>query len=108
MDRADAYAAVGEAEHRLAVEPAGVGVVDVLEGGGDAHLRRVEASLLTLVLAGLPLGVDEQSEAFVEAELGMLGRGLLQPKGFGHARELHRVQLLDRGFHQHSCSLVAA
>ena len=67
-------AAGGELADDGLVELAPGGVVD----GLDAGLREFELGLLqgageALVLAGEPLGVDEQAEALVEGEGGQLG-----------------------------------
>ena len=56
----------------LAVEPAWMGEVDGLEGGRMAQLGGAEPSLQLALLAGRPLGVDEQAEALLEAERGGL------------------------------------
>jgi hypothetical protein len=101
-------AAVCQAEHDLAIQAAGVLEVDILEEGRIAQLGRVQPSLELLLFAGEPLGVDEKAESFIEAQLRLWGRAELLPEGLGHTRELHRVHLVQRLFHQHSCSLVAA
>jgi hypothetical protein len=100
-------AAVAQAEHDLAIQTA-VLEVGILEGGWIAQLRHVKPRLEPLLLAGEPLGVDEKAESLVEAQLRVGGRGELLPESLGHTRELHGVHLVQRLFHQHSCSLVAA
>ena len=78
-----------EGQDLLAVEPARVGEVDGLERGRMAQLGGVEPSLQLALLAGRPLGVDEQAEAFLEAERGgLVGLDLLLA-GVGHRAELH-------------------
>ena len=73
-----------EGQDLLAVEPARVGEVDGLEGGRMAQLGGAEPPLQFALLAGRPLGVDEQAEAFLEAERGgLVGLDLLLA-GVGH------------------------
>ena len=98
-----------EREDLLAVEPARVGEVDGLERCGVAQLGRPETPLELALLAGRPLGVDEQAEPLVEAEHGgLVGLDLLAP-GVGHRGQLHGVELVEGLFDQHqSSSLVAA
>ena len=62
-----------QGEDLLAVEPAGMGVVDGFERRLIAQLGRVEAPFELALLAGRPLGVDEQTETLFEAERGGLG-----------------------------------
>ena len=63
--------AAAQREDLLAVESAGVGEVDRLKrGGGIAELGRVQPSLELPLLAGGPLGVDQQPEAVLKAERG--------------------------------------
>ena len=62
-----------ECQDLLAVEPARVREVDGLKGGGMAQLGGAEPPLELALLAGRPLGVDEEAEAFLEAEGGGLG-----------------------------------
>ncbi len=83
--------------------------VDGLKGSGMAQLGGVEAPLELALLAGRPLGVDEEAEAFLEAEGGGLVGLELMVAGVGHRTELHRVELVEGLFDQHrSSSLVAA
>ena len=63
----------------------------LLEGAGDA-----------LVVAGEPLGVDEQAEALVEAEARQLGVLLLLGPGVGHGVELELLQLVQGRGGQHA------
>ena len=56
-----------------------------------------------------PLGVDEEAEAFLEAEGGGLGGLELLLAGVDHGAELHGVQLVEGLFDQYrSSSAVAA
>ena len=57
----------------LAVEPAGMGVVDGFERRLIAQLGRVESPLQLALLASRPLGIDQQTETLLEAERGGLG-----------------------------------
>jgi len=101
-------AAVTEAEHLLAVEPARVLEVDVLNGGGIAHLGHAETAFELALLAGRPLAVDQEAQPLVEAQARALGRGELLLKGLGHSREFHGVHLLEGLLGQHSFSSSAA
>ena len=47
-----------------------MGEINGLARGGMAQLGGVEPPLELALLAGSPLGVDEQTEAFLEAERG--------------------------------------
>ena len=49
-----------------------MGEVDGLERGRVAQLGRLQAPLQLALLAGCPLGVDEQAEPLLEAERGGL------------------------------------
>ena len=86
-----------------------MGEVDGLEGGRMAQLGGAEPALELALLAGRPIGVDEEAEAFLEAEGGGLGGLDLLLAGVGHGAELHGVQLVEGLFDQHrSSSAVAA
>ena len=98
-----------EGQDLLAVEPARMGEVDGLESGRMAQLGGAQAPLELALLAGRPLGVDEQAEALLEVERSGLGGLDLLLAGVGHRAELHGVQLVEGLFDQHrSSSLVAA
>ena len=83
--------------------------VDGLECRRVAQLGCPETPLEPALLAGRPLGFDEQAEPLVEAECGgLVGPDLLAPS-VGHRSELHGVELIEGLFDQHqSSSLVAA
>ena len=98
-----------EREDLLAVEPARVGEVDGLERCGVAQPGRAEAPFELALLAGRPLGVDEQAEPLLEAEHGGFVGVELLLEGVGHRAELEGVELVDGLFGQHrSSSEVAA
>ena len=101
-------AAVSEAEHLLAVEGARVLEVDVLDGGGIAHLGRAESALELALLAGRPLAVDQESQPLVEAQARALARAELLLEGLRHAQELHGVHLFQGLLGQHSFFSSAA
>ena len=63
-----------------------------------AQLGGVEAPLELALLAGRPLGVDEEAEAFLEAEGGGLAGLELMVAGVGHRAELHGVELVESLF----------
>ena len=109
MWRSATHAQGAEGQDLLAVEPARMGEVDGLESGRMAQLGGAQAPLELALLAGRPLGVDEQAEALLEAERSGLGGLDLLLAGVGHRAELHGVQLVEGLFDQHrSSSLVAA
>lgn len=77
-------------------------VVDVLDAGlAEAELGFAEVTRQALVPAVHPLGIDEQREALVEAELGHLRLGLLLLPGSGQGMELELHELLERRFVEH-------
>ena len=89
-------AAGGELADDGLVELAPGRVVDRLE----ARVREFELGLLegageALVLAGAPLGVDEQGEAFVEGEGAQVGVLLLLRPGRRHGGELEGLELFE-------------
>ena len=96
--------AAAQGEDLLAVEPAGVGEVDGLERGGIAELGRLQPPGQLALLAGGPLGVDQQAEAFLEAQRGDIVGPELVLDGLGHGPQLHRVQFVERLFDQHRSS----
>ena len=68
------------------------GIVDGLHAG----LRQLELGFLqgagdALVVAGQPLGVDEQAEALIEGQRGGGGVLLLVGPGLRHSRQLEGV-----------------
>jgi len=71
----------------LTIESAGVTEVDVFECHREFEPRLCEPSGQGAVLLPGPLLVDQQSEAFLEAEVGDVGVFLLLLKGVGHAVE---------------------
>ena len=96
--------AAAQGEDLLAVEPARVGEVDGLERGGIAELGRLQPPGQLALLPGGPLGVDQQAEAFLEAQRGGLAGPELVLDGLSHGPQLHRVQLVERLFDQHRFS----
>ena len=97
-----------EGEDLLAVEAARVGEVDGLERRRVAELGGVESPLQLALLAGGPLGVDEETEALLEGERGgLVGLDLLAA-GVGHGADLHGVELVEGLFDQHGSSRVVA
>ena len=88
----------------LAVELTGMGEVDGFEGGGMTQLGGAKPAVELALLAGRPLGVDEEAEAFLEAEGGGLVGPELVVAGVGHGAELHGVELVEGLFDQHGSS----
>ena len=91
-------------EHLLAVESAGVGEVDGLEGGRIAEFRRPEPPLERALLPRRPLGIDQEAEALLKAERGCLVAVALVLDGLGPARRASSRELLERLFNQHGSS----
>ena len=85
-----------------------MGEVDGLEGGGMTQLGGAEPAVELALLAGRPLGVDEEAEAFLEGEGGGLVGPELVPAGVGHGAELHGIELVEGLFDQHGSSRVVA
>ena len=78
--------AAAQGEDLLAVEPAGVGEVDGLERGGITELGRLQPQGRLPLLAGGPLGIDQETEAFLEAQRGGIAGPELLLDGLGHGR----------------------
>jgi hypothetical protein len=62
---------------------------------GELELGLLQRTGQALVLAGEPLGIDEQPEPLIEAERGELGVLLLLGPGLGHGRQFEGVQLVE-------------
>src|SRR5262245_39109171 len=74
--------------------------------GLDAGVRQLELGLVqragqALVLAGEPLGVDEQAAALIEAEGAEFSILLLLAPGLGQGRQLEGMQLVQRRGGEH-------
>src|SRR5690606_32870015 len=84
----------GELADQRLVELAAVVVVEILEAGAaELEAGLLEVALEAGVLPAHPLGVDEEAEALVEAEAGVVGpRLLLEPRG-GEAVQPHLLEL---------------
>lgn len=91
-----------QAEDRLPIQAARCGEVDILERGWIPQLRMPEPLGQAPALARGPFGVDEQAEAVVETERGILARAALLVKRLGHRRQAQRVELLDGRIRQHT------
>jgi hypothetical protein len=77
-------------------------VVDRFETGvGQLQLGLLEGTGDALVVAGEPLGIDEQAEALVEAQARQRGVLLLLGPGVGHGVELEGLQLVQGRGGQH-------
>ena len=90
----------------LAVESPGMGEVDRFERRRIAQLGGVQPPLKLALLAGRPLGVDQQAEPLLEAEGGGLVGLELFLDGVGHRAQLHGVELVEGLFDQHRSSFV--
>jgi len=94
-------AARAEAQDHLAAEPAWRAEIDVFERRGIAQLRVAQALRQFPGFPGGPLGVDQQAEAVVETQLGVVTGAALLLKRRGHRRQVQGVELLDRRMRQH-------
>ena len=77
-------------EDLLAIELPGAGEVDGFERRRVAQLGRLQAPLELALLAGRPLGIDQQAEPLLEAERGGLVGVELLLEGVGHRAELRK------------------
>ena len=80
----------------MAIELRGAGEVDGFERRRVAQLGRLQVRLELALLAGRPLGIDQQAQPLLEAERGGLVGVELLLEGVGHRAELHRVELVER------------
>ena len=83
----------------LAVETAGMPIVDVVDGGGQTELGIFETAGERLILTPCPLLIDQQGETFLETEPARFGIFGLAPDSLGHTGKFHGVQFLDSGLH---------
>ena len=95
-------AARTEAQNDLTTEPARRAEIDVFERRGIAQLRVAQALGEFPSFPSGPFAVDEQAEAVVKTQLGVLTRAALVLKRRGHRRQVQRVELLDRRVRQHT------
>jgi len=94
---------LGEAEDLGAVQAAGVAEVDVLDGRGEPQPGGLEAALDAAAGPVGQLAVDEQAEAFVEAESGVAGLLVLLGEGEVPVRQI--LALLAAGGYPHWISV---
>ena len=95
---------LGQAEHPRPVEPATGGHVEILDGGALVEPSGFES---TLEAGGLPRGpllVDEQTEALLEREFGVLGALHLDRKAGAKAVELHGREFVKQWLGEHRLS----
>jgi hypothetical protein len=88
-------------DERFVEAPAPAVPVDVFERGLSPQIRGLQAASEFPLLAGRPLGIDEQADAIFEAEVGELGFAQLVLEGVGHRREPQPGQLVDGGVSKH-------
>ena len=88
-----------QSANKLAVEPAGMPIVDIFDDGGQTELGILKAAGERLILAPCPLLIDEHGETFFKTEPARFGIFGLTADGIGHTRQFHGVQFLDRGLH---------
>ena len=95
-----------ETQDLLPVEPARRGEVDGFERRRIAELGRAQPPGELALLAGTPFRVDQQTQAFLEAERGGLSAAQLLLDGLGQGAELHGIELVERLFDQHGSSVA--
>jgi hypothetical protein len=89
-------AAGGELADDGLVELAAGRIVDGFQTGvRKLQLGLLEGASHALVVAGEPLGVDEQAETLVEGQARQLGVLVLLGPGVGHGVELEGLQLVQ-------------
>ena len=88
------------------MKPARGGEIHILERRLIAQLRVPQALRETPLRARGPFRVDQQAEAVLETELGVLARAALLVKGRGHRHQSQGVELLDRGVRQHTSPVL--
>jgi hypothetical protein len=64
---------LGKLKDQATVDAARGGEVEVLDGSWERQSRRPQSSLETVVVAADALAVDEQAEAILEGQVGVLG-----------------------------------
>ena len=62
--------------------------IDIFQGRGVAELRVAEPLRQAPLLARRPFGLDEQADAILETEVGVLARPALLVEGLGHGRQM--------------------
>ena len=80
---------------------AGTLPVDVLQYGLAAEVGLAQAALELALFAMGPLGIDEQADAILEAEVGELGGAELALEGFRQGGQAQRTQFVDGGVSKH-------
>src|SRR5450759_5265641 len=88
------------------VEPPGAAQVEILDDRVAAETGGFEVACKPAVLAVLHLPVDEQAEALLEAEGGVVGTLQLVDQRAGHAGQGKGVQLVDRRCDEHAVDLL--
>jgi hypothetical protein len=86
---------VSETQDLGFIEIARVFEVHVLEGRRIADLGDLQPSGELSLLPGAPFAVDQETEAFLEAELRVLAGSELQLEGFCPPQELHGIHLVQ-------------
>jgi hypothetical protein len=65
--------ALGQVEHEAAVEAAGGGHIQVLDGGREGEFRGLQTAFEAVVVAMGALHIDEQPKAILEGQIDVLG-----------------------------------
>ena len=92
--------------HQGFIQSARVVIVDILQGGivFEPGAAQPVGSAPVIPLGYLP--VDEQAEAFLEAERVDIGQGHLLGEGGSHAGAFQGVEFVQGGMYQHSALLL--
>ena len=81
------------------VEPAGMPVVDVFDGGIELQPGILEPAGEGFILTPCPLLIDQQGNAFFKTELPHFGIFRLSAERIGHTGKFHSDEFLDSGLH---------
>jgi len=92
--------------HQLAIEAAGMLVIDILDHAAFLQVSGAEAPRQGAILFPQPLLVHQQGETFFEAELAGFGGFHLRTEGVGESVQFQGVQFFDGLLIQHVGSFL--
>ena len=93
-----------QAEHDGFIEPTGVTIVEIFETGAHPQLGLPQAGRETTVTPECQLAIDQQAQAFFEAEGLACWPGHLLAEGLCHARQSEGQQVIEGGVIQQTDS----
>src|SRR5712691_1501275 len=94
----------GQGAHQLAIQPTWVLVIDVLDYAAFLQVSRSQTTCQSTVLFPEPLLIDQQSQAFLKAELARIRGFQLSAEGIRHSVQFHGVKFFNRLLIQHADS----